>query len=148
MDQFLVQLEPDGVIAVLQRARDHRAVTGRNSGGGTRKAHLERFKTGCKCADLGHELHRLLVESPQPEAYSVVVGGVGMIVSDHPAVRNSHLPIRDKPLEACVEPHELLIHEVRAGLIDAIALGVKLGLQPYSPLRRYTDAGRPMAHMM
>ncbi len=143
-----MQLEPDCVIAVPQWARNHRAVTGRNSGGGTRKAHLERFKTGCKCADPGHELHGLLVESPQPEAHRVVVGGVGMIVSDHPAVCNSHLPIRDKPLEACVEPHELLIREVRAGLIDAVSLGVELGLQPYSPLRRHTDAGRPMAHMM
>src|SRR6266446_2743518 len=148
MDQFLVQLEPDGVITVLQRARNHRAVTGSNSSGGPRKAHPERLKTGFNCADLGHELHRLLVESPQPEAHSVVVGGVGMIVSDHPAACKSHLPIRDKPLEACVEPHELLINEVRAGLIDAVTLGVELGLQPYSPWRGYADAGRSMAHMM
>src|SRR5258705_13481116 len=136
MDEFLMQLEPDGVITVLQRACDHRAVTGRNSSGRTRKAHLERFKTGCTCADPGHELHCLPVEGPQSEAPRVVVGGIGMIVSAHPAVRNSHLPIRDKPLEACVEPDELLIHEVRAGLVDAVTLGVELGLQPYAPLRR------------
>src|ERR1700694_256521 len=101
-----MQLEPDCVIAVFQGTRDHRAVTSRNSSGRTRKAHLERFKAGRKCANIGYKLHCLLMKSCQPGPYGVVVDGVGMIVGDHSAVDNSHLPIRDKPLEICVEPHE------------------------------------------